>query len=82
MEEKMFEMSQQMVELANRAFDVADASNQEKKRLQRIILGIVVAAFLAATICFTVLYTTDYTVTSMQQQQMDSSGQQQQQQIK
>jgi hypothetical protein len=71
-EEKVLEVIQLLGDFATRVDDM-------NKRLIRTIIIAIVAFATTITICFAILYTSDYEVTSMQQQQMDSSGQQQQQ---
>lgn len=59
--------------------DAVNRTDELNKRLIKTIQLIVVAFLICITICFGILYLSDYTTTNMQQQQMSSEGMQQQQ---
>jgi predicted transcriptional regulator len=72
MEGKLFEVIQLMGDFVIRADNM-------NKRLTWTIRIAILAFAATITICFGILYTSDYEVTSMQQQQISDSGMQQQQ---
>jgi hypothetical protein len=72
MEEKLFDAIQIMGDFVIRADNM-------NKRLTRAITIAILAFAATITICFAILYTSEYEVTSQQQQQISDSGMQQQQ---
>lgn len=61
--------------------DFANKTDEINKRLIKALVIVVVAFCTTITICFSVLYLSDYSTTiNQQQQQMSSNGQMQQQQ--